>query len=514
MTIPPILKMYDRQGAMLPAAIDPQPHGDDLDVLTPVSGTQVPTKVGRGGGPSLRRWDRWIQVGAALAGLAAGLYVLVEAEFWRLRGASWGDVWGHLVWLALMTYGAACMGAMVWRIGLWLRYRPMPAVATDRLPSVSVIIPALNEGPLVGQAIRSVAASRYPTDRLEVIVVDDGSTDDTWYHILAAARSVRDQVRVTTLRLPENRGKREALCAGFARARGDVFVTVDSDSVLAPDALRNGVSPLVERPEVGCVAGCVRVLNPHESVITRFLKCTFSLSFRFVRAYQDGFSGVFCTPGALSIYRADVVRQVVDEWRTQQFLGLPATTGEDRAMTNLFLREGWLTAYQGNAVVQARMPATFAGMVRMFLRWARSNIRETVVLFRFLFTPFRRGSLVAFRFNMLLVLASMILPPLLIANSLVLLATAEGYALKMLGVVLTHAVLMSAIYYRNERDRDWVWLFFYKFFWVVGVSWILPYALVTLRNTGWLTRCAAEPVDASRSDPSNMTEALPAMASV
>jgi hyaluronan synthase len=423
-----------------------------------------------------------IGAGALLAAVLAG------GQMWTPRLFLPPSATGKLFWLITAGYGALMLGAMVWRIMLWLRYRPMDSVDDDALPSVSVLIPAFNEGPLVRHAIMSAAAGCYPADKLEIIAIDDGSTDDTWLHILAAARMARDRVRVTTLRHAANAGKRHALQTGLDRARGDVIVTLDSDSVLSPDALRNLVSPLVREPAVGCVAGCVEVLNPRQSLMTRFLKCYFSMSFKFVRAYQNEFRGVFCTPGALSAYRADVVRRVAGEWVTQRFLGQPCTTGEDRAMTNLFLREGWLTAYQGNAVVRSKMPHTYTALTRMFLRWARSNIRETIVLFRFIFSRFRTRHLQSFRINMLLVLPSLTLPPLLVADNMALVAMNEGYLLHRAGVILVFAVIASLIYYRNERDSDWAWMFAYKFFWVACLAWILPYAALTLRNTRWLTR--------------------------
>lgn len=448
-------------------------------------------------GVRAERIAKVVIVAAAMVGLSV---VLARGALWASYTETAQTPLARFLWFTLLAYGGLIYIALVWRIVLWRRYRPMPSVDDEALPSVSVIIPAYNEGALVRDSILSAAASRYPSDRLEIIAVDDGSTDDTWSHILAAAREVGSGIRVHTRRQLRNRGKRQALYRGFRSARGDVFVTIDSDSVLEPDALRNAVSPLVREPEIGCVAGCVQVLNPRQSVFTRFLKCTFSLSFKFVRAYQNEFRGVFCTPGALSVYRADVVRRVADEWRSQRFLGRTCMTGEDRAMTNLFLREGWLTAYQGNAVVWSRMPHTYRDLTNMFLRWARSNIRETLVLYRFLFTRFRSRCLNVFRLNMVLVVLSLVLPPLMIANGLYLLATQDGYVLRHLGVVIVYALTVSVIYYRNERDSDWVWLLTYQFFWVACLSWIMPYAALTLRNTGWLTRGTAPDAEDPDSD--------------
>ncbi|MEE8169329.1 MAG: glycosyltransferase, partial [Phycisphaerae bacterium] len=406
-------------------------------------------------------------------------------------------------WYGTLVYGAIFYAALVWRIVLWLRYRPMESVADEELPSVSVIIPAYNEGRLVRQSIRSVADNDYPAGKLQIIVVDDGSTDTTWRHIQAAVRQVQSRRDALALRQPRNMGKRAALNRGFQSATGDVIVTMDSDSIFARDTLRHAVTPLVRDPRVGCVAGCVEVLNPYDSIWTRILKCTFTLSFKFVRAYQNQFRGVFFSPGALSVYRADVLHRVADEWMNQHFLGLPCKTGEDRALTNLFLRKGWLTAYQQNARVWAKMPDTYGGVCNMFLRWARSNIRETLFLLLFMFTPFRRDHLGAFRLNMILTISTLVIPYLLIANSFALIVLHPVLLLRHLSFVVVYGLTQCAIYYRMSRDSDWLWLMLYSIFWVIGLAWIMPYAAMSLRNTGWLTRGQPAP----RPRPSTRTPA-------
>lgn len=440
-----------------------------------------------------RASEPWIKAAIVLAAAVILALTLRVSDFWRFHRLAEGTLPGMAAWTVAMAYGGVVLASLIWRLILWLRYRPMASVDDAALPSVTVVIPAFNEGELVRYSVLSAAASRYPADRLEIIVIDDGSTDDTWSHIVAAQREAADRLDITTLRQPKNMGKRRALYDGFKLGRGDVFVTIDSDSVLEPDALRNAVTPLIRDPEVGCVAGCVQVLNPRQNLITRLLKVYFSLSFKFVRAYQNEFRGVFCTPGALSVYRAEAVRRIADEWLEQSFLGLPCSTGEDRSMTNLLLREGCLTAYQGNAVVWSRVPHGYVDMANMFLRWARSNIRETIVLWRFLFTRFRERHLRVFRLNMVLVLLSLVMPPLLIGHSVGLLVASQGFVLRYLGVMLIFSLLMSIVYYRNERDSDWVWLLVYNLFWIGCLSWVLPYAAMTLRNTGWLTRGESVP---------------------
>src|SRR5204863_4028424 len=173
----------------------------------------------------------------------------------------------------------------------------------------------------------------------------DGSRDDTWTHIERAAR--RFPGRVTALRFAVNRGKRTALAEGFRRACGEVVVTIDSDSAIEPTALRAIVGPFRDA-RVGAVAGKVAVHNRKSGVIPRMLQVRFTVSFDVLRAIQSTYRTVYCCPGALSAYRVAVVRRVLDRWENQTFFGAPSTYGEDRALTNFILAEGYDTVYQRN----------------------------------------------------------------------------------------------------------------------------------------------------------------------
>jgi hyaluronan synthase len=96
---------------------------------------------------------------------------------------------------------------------LWLRYRRFEAPEGAVWPTVSVIIPAFNEGPMVERSIRSAALSDYPRGALELIIVDDGSRDDTFFHMRHLRREFPELVRLVRFR--GNRGKRAALLEGF-----------------------------------------------------------------------------------------------------------------------------------------------------------------------------------------------------------------------------------------------------------------------------------------------------------
>jgi hyaluronan synthase len=462
-----------------------KPVQQAVKLLRPVQSR--PPRIPKMGGLEVPTWECWAK--AAIVFVAASLLVVawctgvLHSLFRFAPDMRLSNLW---LW-SVMSYGSIHYAALVWRIILWLSYRPMAAVPEGELPAVSVVIPAYNEGSLVRHCILSVARSHYPTGKLRVIVVDDGSTDDTWQHIQQAARET--PIKLVTIRSPENKGKRHALHMGFQRATGDVWVTVDSDSIIEPDALQNGVSPLMRDPRIGCVAGCVKVLNRNDSLITRFLKVSFFLSFEFSRAYQSQIRGLLTTPGALSIYRASAVRPVLLRWINQTFLGVACLTGEDRALTNLITAQGFHSVFQSNAVVWSTMPARYAGMVKMFLRWARSNIRETVVLFSFLFRPFRSDYVWGFRINSVLMASTLVVPYLLIGQSYALILTRPFWLFRHAVMVTLLGATMALIYYRNERDSDFAWVILYEFFWVLTCQWVMPYAFLTCRRQGtWITR--------------------------
>jgi glycosyltransferase involved in cell wall biosynthesis len=130
--------------------------------------------------------------------------------------------------------------------------RPAPAPATA-LPTVSMIIPVHNEAPRLLGKIANTLALDYPADRLQIVFVSDGSTDDS----VSILRARRDP-RITVLALPQRGGKAAALNAGLGRATGDLVVFTDASIALAPDALRAIVKPFAD-PSVGCVSGEDRI---------------------------------------------------------------------------------------------------------------------------------------------------------------------------------------------------------------------------------------------------------------
>ncbi len=368
---------------------------------------------------------------------------------------------------------------------LWMRYRTFIAPLNAVWPRVTVVIPAFNEGPMVGQSIRSVAACAYPKDKLEVIVVDDGSRDDTFFHMQHLRREFPDLVRL--VRFIGNRGKRSALVSGFRAATGDIVITIDSDSEISPTTIHEMVAPFLADAKVGGVAGRVAVLN-RDTMISRMLEVQFALAFDFGRAAQSVYRAVACCPGALSAFRRGAILPYLDEWENQRFLGRPVNHGEDQALTNIVLRQGFDTVYQRSAVVHTLVPTSYQQLSRMFLRWDRSYIVEGFSFARFMFTKYREKNRVLpvvtfFVSNLRFVLvavALMELPRLFDTNM--------GGVGRALIALLLGAIFSAAYYMRFERGFRWMYGVLYAAFSLVLLQWILPWALVTVRDERWGTR--------------------------
>ena len=413
-------------------------------------------------------------------GFVWGDYLEMLEIFVYHRETSWSvGVVRISLWIAL--------AALVWRVYLVYTYRPAAACTDQELPLCSVIVPAYNEGAQVLYTLRSVAASDYPVEKLQIITVDDGSKDDTWRWMKQAERELGD--RVELIRLAENSGKRRALYEGFQRSRGDILVTIDSDSEVDASTLRHLVSPFVRDPMVGGVAGNVRVLNTAAGIIPKMLDVSFTFSFDFIRASQSRVNTVMTTPGALSAYRRSVVGPVLKQWLHQTFFGQPANIGEDRALTNLILKNGYHVHFAKNAVVYTEVPTAYMGLAKMFLRWARSNVRETIVMAKFIFKRFRRTPALGARINLLLHLHRMTIGEILKIWSLTILA---AFPTLFFFNMVTGAILFSMIpglfYLSRHKDSNFLWAIPYSLFWLIGLSWISLYALFTPHRTGWLTR--------------------------
>ncbi|WP_298527366.1 glycosyltransferase family 2 protein [uncultured Christiangramia sp.] len=418
---------------------------------------------------------------------SAYLVYFLQSDFTEINTARMNTTWGYAFFIlasALFLYRGAFF---IYNLVLYFKYKPIESVSNEELPTCTVIVPAYNEGKQVYATLMSLAESEYPTEKLQLLAIDDGSKDDTWSWMQEAKEVLGD--RVAIYQQPENKGKRHALYRGFNLGTGEVFVTVDSDSVVNADTLRNLVSPFVVNEKCGAVAGNIRVLNNEKALLPKMLNVNFVLSFEFMRSAESTLESVLCTPGALAAYRASAVFECLPEWINQTFMGKPSDIGEDRAMTNMILKQGQHVLFQRNAYAYTNVPEQYKGLYKMFIRWGRSNVRENIAMSKYVFTQFREGSTLGSR--------------LLFINQFLKIIMSYPLIMIMLFFVVSHPLLFLSstflgimvyssfpvlFYAKRYKLSESLWAYSYSILHTFGLFWITPYAIATASRSGWLTR--------------------------
>lgn len=226
-------------------------------------------------------------------------------------------------------------------------------------PPVTVVIAAYNEGPVIARTIRAVLANRY--EPLDVIVVDDGSKDDTADAVL---REFANHPNVRLMR-QENGGKSSALNHGIAQAAGDIIIALDADTVFAKDTIVKLVRHFAD-PLVGAVAGNVKVGN-------RINPLTYWQSIEYVtsqnldrRAYAQ-MNSLTVVPGAVGAWRREAVLQA-GGYTTD-------TMAEDMDLTWRIRRIGWRIANESAAIGYTEVPDSFGALFKQRFRWAFGTLQ-------------------------------------------------------------------------------------------------------------------------------------------
>jgi poly-beta-1,6 N-acetyl-D-glucosamine synthase len=231
------------------------------------------------------------------------------------------------------------------------------------LPMISLVVPAYNEGPVIQQAVRSLLVLDYPN--YEILVIDDGSTDDTYEKALAVSREQsRIPVRVITKR---NGGKSDALNTGMTQARGEFILNMDGDSKLSPNTLRACIRHF-EDPSIGAVAGNVKVLN-RENLWTKVQALEYVEGLAMARKAQSFMRAVNIIPGPLGMFRKTVLQQAGGYDHD--------TFAEDCDLTLKLLMRGWHIAYEPTAIAWVETPSGLLDLLKQRYRWTRGILQAT-----------------------------------------------------------------------------------------------------------------------------------------
>lgn len=237
--------------------------------------------------------------------------------------------------------------------------RDKAASASAYTPSVSVVIAAYNEEKVIVQTVQAVLASDYP--EFQVIVIDDGSSDDTSG---AVKRAFGDDPRVVCVRQP-NAGKAAALTNGLALSTGEIIVALDADTLFAPTAIRS-LARHFRDPKVGAVAGNVRVGNP-TNILTRWQALEYITSQNFDRRAYDLLNCITVVPGAVGAWRKAAIESVggySDD-----------TLAEDTDLTWRIRIGGWRVLNDSAAYAYTEVPESVKTLARQRFRWSFGTLQ-------------------------------------------------------------------------------------------------------------------------------------------
>lgn len=235
--------------------------------------------------------------------------------------------------------------------------RQAPVGGPDYRPSVTVIVPAFNEEKVIENTVRSVLASDYP--RLHTIVVDDGSTDSTSAVVREKFSREIAEGRVKLL-TKANAGKASALNEALKLTKDEIYVGIDADTVIAPNAISILV-PHFADPGVAAVAGNAKVGN-RVNLWTRWQALEYITSQNFERRALNVFGAVSVVPGAIGAWRTAAVRQA-GGYHTD-------TVAEDADLTMSLLEKGWRVVNEDRALAFTEAPTTARGLMRQRFRWS------------------------------------------------------------------------------------------------------------------------------------------------
>jgi biofilm PGA synthesis N-glycosyltransferase PgaC len=239
--------------------------------------------------------------------------------------------------------------------------RPKPLRFHLDFPHAALIVAAYNEEEAIERTLRYAAAQDYPGE-IEILVADDGSTDDT---AAIVERHARADPRVRLVRCAHG-GKALALNAALAETDAPLVATIDADTLLMPWALRHAVARLLlSPPDTVAVAGAVLVQNSRHNLLTMIQEWDYFLGIASVKRQQALWQGTLVAQGAFSVYRK-VALEAVGGW--------PDKIGEDIVVTWAMIRNGGRTSFEPTACGFTEVPSSLASFARQRQRWARGMI--------------------------------------------------------------------------------------------------------------------------------------------
>lgn len=359
------------QNQEIPAA-SPAGYGDGLGEHSPANIVHAPVEATRP-----ERGDYTTDIAARPPRERRALYLSVRVKF--LVSTFFSCLWFYFSWQLAQPWirdlagvlGYAPALVIIFFIALlpgFLNAHILSSIVLDKppplrfdlnFPPVSLLIAAYNEAENISETFRGINSQDYP-GQVEIIVVDDGSTDKTL--------EILDSFDLPNLKIVQanHGGKANALNAGLKHIRNEIVVCIDADTFLHPQALKRIVARFLTDPaDTAAVAGCVLVKNSRSTFMTRLQEWDYFTGIASAKRQQSLYQGTLVAQGAFSAFRTNLLRT---------HKGWPPVIGEDIVLTWSLIKSGWRIGFEPTAIGFTVAPTDAKGFYRQRKRWARGMI--------------------------------------------------------------------------------------------------------------------------------------------
>lgn len=410
----------------------------------------------------------------------------------------------------LLIYGTAVTTTIFFLFLISLGYKDPSEKIREKglnknmnMPFISFVVAVRNEEKIITKCVDSLINSDY--DKREIIVVNDASTDKT-REILEKNYNKISYVKI--INLEKNVGKKRAIGTGLRIAKGEIFVFTDSDSVVAPDAVRKIVEIFVNDKKVGAVSGHGRALNPDVNILTRIQDSWYHTQYSVKKAFESIFGSVTCVSGPLAVFRREAVYNFIPAWENDTFLGSEFKFATDRQLTGYVLGsmyigkklkekykdsefikdenypiKKWKVLYCRSAKVWTTIPESFKKAIKQQIRWKKSFIRNLFFTGRFYW---RKPVLPALKFYLGAIFV-LVGPFIALRHLIYLPLTGDVLA----GVYYVGGVFfigsLYGIVFKLENPDSHLWIYrpLMSVISTLVYSWLIFYSLFTIKKMVW-----------------------------
>ena len=357
-------------------------------------------------------------------------------------------------------------------------------------PKVSIMLSAFNEGPAVYETVKSIKASNYPSDKIEIVAFNDCSRDDTWSWMEKAAA---DYEGVVIKQNPHNMGKAPTMAAASQFTTGDIIICTDADTVFDKEAIRELVCCFSDLT-VGAVGGSIGIVNVNDTWLTQMQTIFYGTAYYAFKPMENINGATQCLGGPLVAFRRELYLDIVPDVISRNFFGEPLHNGEDRFITQGVLLRGWKTYTTLKAKCWVGTPVSWDTYFKQQLRWRRSAIGQFVFTLIDLPKYIRQAGALATIGSVFPIMSNIVWVLILmwlymcgtLLPTLALLLALKVAILPVYGLIFNH--IFSKIDPSQVVKNPILASTLIPIWFIISVVIVTPWALFTLDDGGWVTR--------------------------